>query len=268
MNLMRTAVAVSVLSSTFLLFGVRTVGAESSLSQSVVGPQYSSTETPSAAAQDLAVLRAQLETMRSFTDGLLATVHWSLGAVVVVASLLVGFGWFNSARLHDRDIQAVRSEVAALVSAQGATLRTDIERTMKEGVSEVASSADDAARRVVTSIVSPLKKDAQDHAKALAKLRVEFYYAKHRAEARYWEWQGVKGNEVTQYVEMLGLALRQEDAFEISVATKGIDVLLPEVDDLHSSTVTELVSLLDRMPPEYSIQAERIRANLRRIRTL
>jgi hypothetical protein len=218
-------------------------------------------------SEEVSVLRAQLKTMNDFTQSLLETVYWSLGSIVVVASLLVGFGWFNSARLHDRDIQGIRNEVGALVSAQGASLRADVEKAVSEGVAQVTAAANSAAQTVVSRTITPLKASVEANAKRLATLNDEFMFEKYRSEARYWEWKDVKANEVTQYLGMLNLALGRNDEFEVSYAMKKLDELVPQVRQLHSSDVTQFVSLIARLSSDYSIQAERIRENLRKVKT-
>ena len=56
---------------------------------------------------EIAELRGQLDTLRTFHDSIVDTVHWALAAVLGMALLLVGFNWFTSHRVAEREKQAL-----------------------------------------------------------------------------------------------------------------------------------------------------------------
>ena len=49
--------------------------------------------------------------MRRSEDRLLATVHWTLGAVVAIAVGLAAFSWWSSNKLHQQDLQRVKEDL-------------------------------------------------------------------------------------------------------------------------------------------------------------
>ncbi len=67
----------------------------------------------------VAVLRAQLATMRDHNDQLLATVFWALGTVAGLAVLLVGYNWFTQSRAYERDQVALRQALTDALSERG-----------------------------------------------------------------------------------------------------------------------------------------------------
>ncbi len=67
--------------------------------------------TPTQDVQQVSISTAQLDEMRRTEDRLFQSVYWTLGTVVTVAALMVGFSWFSNVRLADRDRQQLRDEI-------------------------------------------------------------------------------------------------------------------------------------------------------------
>ena len=91
-------------------------------------------------------LRAQLEQMRRTDDQLLETIYWSLGGLVTVSVILVGYSWFSSTRTHERDREALKQELRSLV-------REDIsvaERKLREQAEQVLEQVREDAHREIT----------------------------------------------------------------------------------------------------------------------
>lgn len=82
----------------------------------------------SAAEAENAALGAQLDQMRRSDDRLLQTVYWSLGVLVTVAALLVGFGWFSNMRLADNDRRQFRGEMDLALT----TRMTEVEKRLEQ----------------------------------------------------------------------------------------------------------------------------------------
>ena len=64
-----------------------------------------------AVTEETVALRAQLVEMRRSEDRLLATVHWTLGAVVAIAVGLAAFSWWSSNKIHQQDLQRVKEDL-------------------------------------------------------------------------------------------------------------------------------------------------------------
>jgi hypothetical protein len=218
-------------------------------------------------ATEVAVLKAQLATMQFFTDRLLATVYWSLGAVVVVAGLLIGFGWFSSLSVNERDIASLRSELAANQNALSATTRDALEAAIAVKISEMAVTSKEYVTKTSEDLMRPVQASVSRLTSSLERLQTSTDYTKYRSVAWYWEARGVKGNELTQYINILELAVQEGDSFEISESLKKIQELLNAGTKVMSSTITKLVALLDSLPKEQSIHAEALREVLRTTKT-
>lgn len=60
---------------------------------------------------DLAVLRAEVTTMRDYQDPLFSVVTWSLGALLTVVIVLVGYSWFVGRGATEREFQQTKRDL-------------------------------------------------------------------------------------------------------------------------------------------------------------
>lgn len=205
--------------------------------------------------------------MQSFTDNLVATVYWSLGSVVVIASLLVGFGWFTSIRMHERDIAAVRAELTALLSTQVGVTRIELERMFQDKVNTLTNSSATAASQVVGREIAPVLASIERLRGAVSALQNRLAYVEFQSEAWYWEAKGVKSNEFTQYLEILRLAVREKNSTNIATSLKKLTELLKDGAEIFVSTITDVSGIIDSLPTEYAIPAATLREALKAART-
>lgn len=56
----------------------------------------------------LQALQTEVQIFKEFTQHILTTVYFSLGTVVVVLIAMVGFGWYQTFRVYERDKEAMR----------------------------------------------------------------------------------------------------------------------------------------------------------------
>ena len=75
---------------------------------------------------EVLALRAQLEEMRRNDNRLIQTVWGTLGAVTLVAGLIVAAQLYASGRSYERDRAALHQEIVSIVERQGTGLRNDL----------------------------------------------------------------------------------------------------------------------------------------------
>ena len=96
---------------------------------------------------------ARVEMILAYQEAFLDTVYWSLGGVLTLALALVGFSWFSSSAMHERDKEALRQELTtqieqfkrALAAKQARTreaLRTTAVRAQHELAKQVNAAVD------------------------------------------------------------------------------------------------------------------------------
>jgi hypothetical protein len=66
----------------------------------------STTET-----QKIEILKQEVDTMKHYHDSLLATVYWSLAAVLGLAFVLIGSTWYTNYKIHESEKAQLREEV-------------------------------------------------------------------------------------------------------------------------------------------------------------
>jgi hypothetical protein len=224
-------------------------------------------QIPETSSTEIKVLKAQLEMIQSYTDRLLTTVYWSLGAVFVIASLLVGFGWFTSIRLHERDISAIRTELTGVFGSQLAAIRTELEKLVQDQIENLTKSSAEAANAAVSKQAKPIQGDVKNLQESCRNLYKQLAYLEFQSEAWYWEIKGVKSNEIMKYIEILRLAIEDKNSHRISRTLKEIEELLRERATVFTTTITSVTALLDSLSPEHAIQAASLREALRSAKT-
>jgi hypothetical protein len=77
------------------------------------------------AAQEIELLKRELEISRGFQSDLLSTVYWSLGIALALTVILIGYNWYSKNKEFERDKNALRSELTATVKNELATVDQD-----------------------------------------------------------------------------------------------------------------------------------------------
>lgn len=230
----------------------------------VLNPASTLQKNPS---DEVLVLKAQLATMQGLTDGMLATVHWSLGTVVLVASLLVGFGWFNASKAHERELASLRSELQSMVTAKTTENRDALEALLLSRLQELAAVGSAEGKKIAEDLAKPLQGKVQELNISLDEVRAKLEYSELKSEARYWETRGVKANELTRYIGILEWGVRQKDGYEMSESLKKIQALLEAGTQVMASTITYVSGILDTLPRDQVIHVEALRLALKNAKT-
>jgi hypothetical protein len=65
-------------------------------------------------------LQAEVQVMKEFTQHILATVYFALGAVIVVLIAMIGFGWYQNFRVFERDKEVLRHSLVGMLKEETA----------------------------------------------------------------------------------------------------------------------------------------------------
>lgn len=214
-------------------------------------------------AQRLDVLEKQFEVVREYNDDLLATVYWSLGTIVTIAALLMGFGWFTNFRLVEREKAALQQELEAAISSQ---LR-EIESRLKE---ELAKSASEAERKAVESgktVVSNATRDLQGQLSELRGMVHDLRFDAAEAEVSKWLDKKVLTNATRSAATLVFIAKQTADSYRISSALdKLLEVLQRLNADAHSTLETydirEIEATVAQLVSDYPTSVAGIRRQL------
>jgi len=86
------------------------------------------------AAIQIALLKQEVASSKSYESSLLSTVYWSLGGVVTIAVLLVGFGWLGNFKIYERDKLALRSELQVSMNESISAAKDSLSREVSADV--------------------------------------------------------------------------------------------------------------------------------------
>ena len=122
-------------------------------------PEPATTQS-SSSNTEVAVLHAQLETVRTYDERLLATVHWALGIVIAVVLVMAGFGWYANFRLYDRDKEALRMEVEGIV-ADRSKKESEVLMRKLDRYAEEARATQETFRKEINTQLGQLKRSVE-----------------------------------------------------------------------------------------------------------
>jgi hypothetical protein len=213
---------------------VATESAQSNLNNSPAASPAPSTGH----AEDVAVLKAQLETMRAYDQRLLATVYYALAGIGSVVLLVVGLGWYTNFRLYRRDVKDLKGSI----DAQIVTLGRDLEAKLRQ-------AAVAAGQQAVQSSLRSLKELEYEHTKA---------------EAEKWERDGTDANALITYARAIDLALDVSPDFEIPhILDEMVRILKKKKAILTALVIGRVNAQLVKIPAEYSQAVDAVRELIR-----
>jgi hypothetical protein len=193
---------------------------------------------------DVAVLQAQLETIREYNDRLLSTVHWSLGTVAGVAVLLVGFSWFTNNRSYERDKEALNKELTGVIKSE----ISDQTHELRGEIFELMKSTAQREVALVTIDMENLRQEFKHWESDFLDLR----YDSAKLNALYWELRGNPGAALTQYIRMLKMTTHLESDHYVNTALRGITESLKKEAGILSYEVPAINERLDALPNKFS----------------
>ncbi|MUV15631.1 hypothetical protein [Noviluteimonas gilva] len=154
--------------------------------------------------KELIALREQNELLRGFQDKLLNTVLWSLGVVVTLTLLLLGFSWFTNKKLYDEDKVALRKEFDEKIEQMQDRVEAALSLKVAENLSVVDAKIQSAVAELRTRVSQVVAQvDAVDA--RTARLDITLYDLKRVEE---WMWASRK--------VPVNLLITQSQALEIA----------------------------------------------------
>jgi len=213
--------------------------------------------------EEIVVLKAQVETMREFIHHILATVYWSLASVVVIAVVLVGFGWFTNYKLHERELTSLRQELMNSLESRVNAFSSDFTKKSQLSIEQLTAQSVNAATRKIEQSISSVRRELESCRQSISQLRIESL----NAEARYWELKNIPANVFFANLRMLKLAIGTKSDTEIGSALESMRHVLEGGTSLYHVHIPMVVELMNSLPDKYSPQAEALRFALKDVKT-
>lgn len=224
-----------------------------------------STAPPNTPATEVAVLKAQLETIRQYQDRFISMAQWSLGTVIGLALALAAFSWYNNKTSYERDRDVLRQESKLLSEEVRAALLEEVRRASRD----LDSGLEKRQSTIQNAIEKNLESKTEKLGSRMARLNDDLLELKSDAverEAKESEETGAYRWAIYKYCELLDLSVkRQTDSYE---AGDTLDAMRKILDKpgiaLDADSVTDAVEALKRLPPRYHAAAEGLIQRLKR----
>lgn len=244
------------------LVATATLSVAPSVAQPVAAPQnqaipqnQATVPGPSQPPNEILVLKTQLEDAGKFQDQMLATVYWSLGTLVTIAALLVGFGWFANIRMYERDKSALERELRTLLLDEVRKAKDEANNASVARFSEqdkaLANSLSLADERMTSKLEASqrilersLEAGISSNASSLAGLRreVKNLQLESKLEERtHWLTKKVPRNTLQASTQALVIA--NDIGYEYGVA-QVLDLLGRDIDSILVAKATPIDNFL------------------------
>lgn len=111
--------------------------------------------------EQVSIVSAQRDESRAFQSDLLTTVYWSLGVVVTLFALLLGFNWWSGYRIYERERATLKGELEVEVLKQvdslnralddkAAAIQVDIQKKLEIVSDELRADVKSKFDRAIT----------------------------------------------------------------------------------------------------------------------
>jgi hypothetical protein len=210
-------------------------------------------------------LTAQNRLMKENQQNLLETVYWSLGTLVVIAGLLMGFSWYTNFRVYERDKLVLKQDLQAMLVEEINKRFVSISETYSGLQKEIGERAVIHEKRIAEIgaqeaklVQSRLDSAIESQRHEIGKLRLDVL----EHEADNWLARKVPNNELRAMIRTIRIAQEIDYDFFVARSLDRIKGCMQRGANPNADLASELVSMLDGLPSKYSSDVEAIKAAL------
>lgn len=113
----------------------------------------------------LAQVKTQNDLLKEYQSSLLSTVYWSLSFLGGITVLLIGYGWWSNAKIHEKDKEEIRQEVSNLLEKWEVDIKltnTEFNKEQLKTVDTKIGSVFDQLKEIEKSTKDQLDRYSQD----------------------------------------------------------------------------------------------------------
>lgn len=197
--------------------------------------------------QQIVILKASLDAAQKFNEQILQTVYWSLGSVLAVAALLIGYGWIVNFKIYERDKETLREDLIKLFQSDIEDKIKEKEISLNEKLTKMTNNASINASRKFQQLEEDNKQFRLDLTRTAVKdlLEKENYTM-----------------AVTHCIRALDQALALNVEHQIMFVLKDLHDAVEKGGEFLPSETLDLTKLLEKLPPEHIVMKNRIAALL------
>lgn len=105
-------------------------------------------------SQRIEILKSEIDTMKHYHDSLLATVYWSLAAVLGLAFVLIGSTWYTNYKIYESEKAQLREEVDKKIAQAKSLVDTCLLEFSDSTQSRIDTQLNDLSGRLEGRIVA------------------------------------------------------------------------------------------------------------------
>lgn len=207
-------------------------------------------------------LENQFTIVRDYDNEFISIVLWSLGTVLTITLVLIGFNWFQSNRALKNEIESLRGEIKTLSAAESASLGNHIDTRL----SELDQKLRNIAAEVIQEDLRKLKVKIYSVEISLMELQFKSY----RGEVDNWLTGPlpVPVNAVTASGNLLECAINLGSGYEFRISEAidklnlSLNRLVSNSDHLDADDIAELQKVIEKIPDDYKIPRAALLARL------
>lgn len=193
--------------------------------------------------QQIVILKASLDASQKFNEQILQTVHWSLGSVLTVAALLIGYGWIVNFKIYERDKETLRDDLTKSFKLEIENIIAEREKALNDKITKMADNASNSASRKFQQLEEDNKQFRLDLTRSTVKDLLE------------------KDNytlAVTHGIKALNQALALDIEHQIMFVLKDLHEAIEKGGKFLPSETVDLTKLLEKVPPQHIIMKNKI----------
>lgn len=180
--------------------------------------------------QQLEIMRLgeQLSVVREYNDDFIAVILWSLGVLLALTIVLLGFNWFQNSRAIKRELGSIKTELESSIALLKQELKHEIDTELENLEKLLDNKAEDTSQKAV----DPLKR-------GLGKLEHKVLMLEYDAlevEVKNWKSQSVLSNALRSSADLIECAIKIGWDWKLSNA---IDLMNEVFDQIEAKGVKE-----------------------------
>ncbi|MCG9703306.1 hypothetical protein L1D19_24955 [Vibrio natriegens] len=231
----------------------------------------------------LAQMKTQNDLLKEYQSSLLSTVYWSLSFLGGITVLLIGYGWWSNAKIHEKDKEEIRQEVSNLVEKWEVDIKltnTELNKEQLKTVDTKIGRVFEELKEIEKSTKDQLDKNSEDF-KTLNKLimdkvdaleisseTLKAHHARLRSdvsviEERVWDTRGVTSNVLLTQAEGIVHALELGSDGRVSLILKRLKETLEKLLDspnpeLRPYFINTIRNALTKLEGNYAVEVSEV----------
>lgn len=214
--------------------------------------------------QQLEIIRLgeQLSVVREYNDDFIAVILWSLGVLLALTIVLLGFNWFQNSRAIKRELGSIKIELESAMALSKQELKHEIETELEELEELLDEKAEDTSQKAVAPLIRSLN--------MLKHKVLMLEYDALEAEVKRWKSKSVLSNALRTSAELIACAIKIGWDWKLSNAIDLMNEVFDSIDAkgvkdsrIDAQDVVDTEAIVETCPSSHKSLRDALLARLR-----